>query len=382
MLVCEVVHPGEVDAQTRGEWLGLLSHTDFRSSLMHPDFARVVGQVRPDTRVALYREGGQLQAVLPFQARPGGLARPLAAPFSDLQAFICTPGCALSGAEALAMAGLRAYRFEALIDPRCRFKGVTGHDHVHAIVPGPDIDAFLEGLRAANPKRFKNHRRLARQMADEKGQVDFCGNDHDPRAFDQLMDWKHAQFERTGKHNVLKPIWAGKLMTSLFNGGVGDATGLMATLKCDGRLVAGLFGVRTQERFNPWVAAYDPAYSAWSPGQTILHEFVAAMPSLGLKRCDLGAGHDHYKKYYANVSIPVSAGLTTAPGSARRQSGLRNVVWSLAEGLPVAALAGRAASAHRRADQIAASDLDFSGRFAGALRAVLPPRSAPGGRAA
>lgn len=375
MYSCAVVHPGEIDAETRRDWHFLTAHPDYQSALLHPDFARAVGQVREDTRAALFRRDGRLEAVLAFHARPGGLARPLAAPFSDVQAFVCAPGCTLSGAEALQLARLRAFRFDALVDPRGRFGGVSSRDHVHAIVPGPDIGAFLEGLRAANPKRFKNHRRLARQMERERGVLDFCADDHDPRVFDQLFAWKHAQFARTGKHDVLRPAWAGKLMTSLFNGGIGDAKGLLVSLKAGGKLVAALYGVRAGDRYNPWVAAYDPDCAPWSPGQTILHLLVEAMPQLGLKRCDLGTGHDHYKKYYSNAAISVSAGLETAPGAARRATGWRNALWSAGERFPVAALARRTVSAHRRLDQIAAADLDFTGRLTGTLRAVIANRS-------
>ncbi|MEE2565253.1 GNAT family N-acetyltransferase [Hyphobacterium marinum] len=377
MYRCEVVHPGELDAETRKAWSALTASAEFGSALLHPDFACAVGQVRADARVALYRQNGRLEAVLAYHARPGGLARPLAAPFSDLQAFVCAPGCTMSGAEALHLAGLRAYRFDALTDPRRRFGGVTARGHVHAIIPGPDINAFLEGLRAANPKRFKNHRRLARQMELQRGALDLITDDHDPRHFDQLLEWKHTQFARTGRHDVLKPAWAGKLMTGLFNGGTGEARGLMVSLKAGGRMVAGLFGVRTGDRYNPWVAAYDPVYAPWSPGQTLLHGLVEAMPALGLKRCDLGAGHGHYKKYYANAAIPVVAGLETAPGAARRATGLRTMLWTAGEHFPLTGLAARTASLHRRFDQISAADLDFPGRIAGTLRAFSAPRHGP-----
>jgi len=382
MYHCEIMHPGEISPQTRLDWLTLLAGSQFPSPLLHADFVRLVGEIRADTRVALYRKNERLEAVLPYHARPGGLARPLAAPFSDIQSMLCRDDATLTGAQALELAGLRAYRYEALHDPQGRFDGAAQQDAVHSIVPGDDIEAFLEASRAANPKRHKNHRRLARKLEAEVGTLEFQAGDMNADVFDQLLDWKHDHFARSGKHDVLKADWVGKMMARLFTSGLGDARGLLISLKAGGRLVAGLYGLRVNDAYNPWIASYDPAFSAWSPGQIILHDLVRAMPELGLTRCDLGNGHDHYKKYYANVAIPVVSGLTTAPGRARAITGVRNAVWAMGEAFPVAALAQKAASARRRADQIATTELDFQNRFLGAMGALLPHRVSSGESAA
>lgn len=376
MTRCVVLHPADLASTTRAAWLSLLERAEYGSPLLNPDFAKTVGRVRNDTRIATYHKAGRLVAVLAFHARPGGLARPLAAPFSDLHALVCAPEFDLDLSAALSLAGVRAFRFDALLDGDNRTGCAEADDLVHAVVLDSDIDSFLEARRAANPKRFKNHRRLARQMEREVGALVFTAPETDRDAFDQLLGWKKAQFARTGRHDVLQPRWASELMDLVFAGGVGEAQGLMVSLRAGDQLVAGLFGVRTGEFFNPWIAAYDPAFAAWSPGQVILHNFIEAMPALGLTRCDLGAGHDHYKKYYANAAWPVKTGLVSAPGSALRETALRTALWSLGEhSFP--ALARKTASARRRADQIAAAELDLGGRLGGALRALTPVRAHP-----
>jgi len=128
-----------------------------------------------------------------------------------------------------------------------------------------------------------------------------------------------------------------------------------------------LFGVRSNTVFNPWIAAYDPAYRAWSPGQQVLHELVAAMPQMGLERCDIGADHDHYKKYYSADTVPVHSALIAAPGRDARITQVRSILWEAADRTPVGNITARI---RRRLNQISAVELDTAHRISGLVRAV------------
>ena len=96
------------------------------------------------------------------------------------------------------LAGLREYRFTALIDPHQAFAGAQERrdDDAYAIAIGEGDaagSAHLETLRAGSPKRFKNVRRLDHKMEREIGPVELIGPDYEPTAFELILNLKCAQ---------------------------------------------------------------------------------------------------------------------------------------------------------------------------------------------
>lgn len=368
MLAAETVRPSELTARDLAAWAALRETAEvFGSPLLSPEFARAVGRVREDAAVAIIRRNGGAVGFLPHHRRPGGLARPIGAPLSDYHALIAEPG--LDGVAAMKLSGLREYRFTGLIDPHGAFArdafrpGDTVIEaHAVAIGEGPDAAAvYLEQLRAASPKRFKNLRRLDHKLEREGGPIALVGPDRDPAGFAALMGWKHEQFRRTGLTDVFAAPWISRLVGRLFAHGEGRLQGLMLSLQVAGRPAAAHFGIREGDRFHPWIASHDEALAAFSPGQILLWRAIEAMPALGLRWYDLAAGHDHYKIPYASHTLAL------AEGQARTAPGLQVEAWRLAE----AALGvSGVARARRRLDQIASVELTFEGRLRSAAEAL------------
>ncbi|MEN0653002.1 MULTISPECIES: GNAT family N-acetyltransferase [Hyphobacterium] len=365
----DVMNPDRIDPGLRQAWINLARECGLTTPLLHPDFAILMGRVRKDVRIVCAFEGGRLVAVLPLHRRPGGLARPLGAPFADIQGMIAAPDFAMPLSALFDKAGIRALHFDAAADPQGRLGDLAEAEPLHLMRVNDDLDAVLENQRAQHAKRYKNHRRLARQLERERGHVELVAPDRDAAAFDTLIGWKRAQFERTGRHDVLAPRWAGEMMRTLFLEAQGEAEGLMVTLRVEGQVAAGLYGIRTGSDYNPWIAAFDPDFAPWSPGQLILHALMEKMPDLGLTRVDLAGGHDHYKKYYANAHETMRAGMVTASGLARARTDLVRLPWSLGEAMP-GAVSRQVARLHRRTELIASSELDWRGRVGGLWRAV------------
>ena len=385
MLNAEIIRPDALSREDRAVWQVLRADIPvFASPLLGPDFAQAVGDVRRDTAVAVFRRDGKAVGFLAHHRRPNGLARPIGSPFSDYHALIAGPG--LDGAEALRLAGLKEYRFAALIDPHGAFAaGKTSADEGHSIVmAAPDRPViaqagadYLEVLRAGSPKRFKNVRRLDHKLDREAGPLALRAPDQDPATFEAMFAWKREQFARTGLHDVFAPAWTRRLMRALFERREGPLQGLMITMTADARPAVCHFGVREGEHFHPWIAAQDPALGAYSPGQTFLWRAIEAMPAMGLRVYDLAAGHDHYKTPFCSHTTPLSEGaLRVAPG-------LESGAWRLAESALGAQGVGRL---RRRMDQIASVELTLAGRVKGLVHAVAararrdetrPPESAP-----
>lgn len=366
MVQAEILSPDALRASDRATWRSLATGP-FASPLLQPEFADLAASVRDDVRVAVFRKGQNTPGFLAFHLRPGRMARSLAAPFGDVQALVCAPDFFATGEEALKAAGIRAFQFDNLVDPFGLFATKSGDaSEAYTIAPGPDAAAFLESQRALHPKRFKNHRRLGHQLERECGPVSLVLADRDETALATLLGWKQAQYRASGRHDVLAAPWVQGFMRQTHARQDGPLQGLLFSLRAKGEIIAGLFGVRSDTVFNPWIAAYDPAYRTWSPGQQVLHELVAAMPELGLERCDIGADHDHYKKYYAADTMPVHSALIAAPGRDARITRARAIVWEAADLTPVGNITSRI---RRRLNQISAVELDTAHRISGLVRA-------------
>jgi CelD/BcsL family acetyltransferase involved in cellulose biosynthesis len=263
MLSAETYHPNELAEPDAAQWRVLqAAHADFANPLLGPDFARAVGKVRDDARVSVFRRDGRAVGFLAYHLRPGGFVRAIGAPFSDYHSLVAEPG--LSAEEALAAAGVAAFRFTGLVDPHGAFE-VASRVEAFAIALEGRAEDYLEALRAASPKRFKNYRRLDHKLDREVGELRIVAPDHDPAAFEQLIAWKRDQMTRTGVHDVLAADWTRRLMAELFETRDGPMRGLMINLYAGDRLVAGHFGVRAGGYYHPWIASTDPELAAWSP---------------------------------------------------------------------------------------------------------------------
>jgi CelD/BcsL family acetyltransferase involved in cellulose biosynthesis len=368
MLQADIRNPRELSPQELAAWAQFrAANPAFRSPLLSAEFAKVVGDARDDARVAVFRRDDKTVGFLAHHRRPGGLARPIGAPWSDYHALISAPGARIDGAEALKAAGLSAFRFSGLVDPYGVFGKAEGDEHeayLIALAEGTTGEDYWEALRGASPKRFKNMRRLEHKLARELGEPTLVAPDVDQAAFDALMGWKSEQFARTGLHDVLAPAWSRALMQSLFEMRDGPLQGLLISLKIEGRPIAAHFGVRLGDAYHPWIAAYDPALSAYSPGLTFISEAIRAMPALGLTSYDMSAGSDHYKRPFASDRAPIREGLLRVSGGGMERSLDR------LSGVFGPARANTLRRVGRRLDHIAAAELSFSGRMQGVAAAL------------
>ena len=363
MLQAWTKRPDELTDAERAGWRALVASSPrFASPLLGPEFAALVGQVRADVRVALFRHGGaaegEVAGVLAHHRRPGGLARPVGAPWSDVHGLLCAPGAAPEWRSALAAAGLSAYRGAFVVDPYGVFADLPGpeqEDHVVAFAPGRSGDEYWEALRAESPKRFKNIRRLEHKMERELGDLELRG-DRAREAVDAMLGGKRRQFAPTGACDVLHPEWSRALMDQAFAARGPALEGALITLRAGGRVVAAHFGLRAGAVMHPWIAAYNPAFAAWSPGLVFMSMLVRALPSLGLSRYELSTGSDHYKTVFASGSEPVRA----------VQAELRA---GFAPDMPP--LLARVRS---RLDHIAEADPTLGGRLHGFAQAVVNAR--------
>ena len=366
MLTARTVHPTDLTPDEVSAWTGLrVAEPAFGNPLLGPDFAIAVGAVRGDARVTVYRDDETIVGFLPHHRRPGGMARPLGAPLSDYHGLIAGPHPDLTADRVLGLAGVSAWRFTGLVDPYGVFaRSAVGEASGYSVtLTGTSAD-YLEGLRAASPKRFKNWRRLDSKLEREVGPVRIEASD-DPAVYDQIMDWKREQLIRTGVADFLRPDWTRELLAN-FAAARGSLHGITLTMWAGDTIAAGHFGVAQNGWYHPWVASTNPDLAEYSPGQTFLMKAIAAMPDLGLTTYDLGPSHDHYKRHYAAPAQVVGEGTAAASTPAGALAGGRERVWTLAG----ARRDGMVASLRRRLDAIAVTELSTAGRVRGFVDAV------------
>ena len=372
MLQADILRPDALSDSDASAWREFLELTPaFASPLMGPEFARLVGEVRADAHVAVFRRDGAPVGFLAHHRRPGGLGRPAGAPWSDRHALITAPSPGFGWREALAAARLRAFRFTALADPHGVFDGAAlgAGEAAYAVAPPDAGEAYWERLRAGSPKRFKNIRRLEHKLDREEGPLELIVGDTSKDALQLLFQWKRDQFRRTGLHDVLHPEWSRAMMETLHGRADPELGGLLVTLRARGRVIAAHFGARSGALFHPWLAAYDPDWAHASPGLVFLSMAVRAMPDAGLERYELSGGSAHYKVVFADreeLLVDGAAELrapATAPGASRRPE--------------------LQARVQRRLDHIAQAEPTLAGRIQGVALALtdMKKRLPAGGRA-
>ena len=345
------------------------AHADYQTPLLGPEFAYVLACVRDDVRIALFEQGETLKSVLAMHLRPDGFARPLGAPFCDYTGPVTAAGFPLTLDEMLSAAGIAAYETDTLVDPwhwhRPADQKTDTALSSHVIRPeGLSPEAYLEDRREKYPKRFKNFRRLATQLARDAGEPRLEWGPVDEAGYNQLLGFKSEQFRRSGLIDLTSAPESRRILRAV----AGSAYGFWITLWVGDTLVSGHFGIRAGSGFHPWISAYNPAYRAYSPGNLLLMSAIGKMSEMGLETYDLAFGHDHYKKYFANTSRPTIQAFARGRGLNSCRRALNHRLWALAGAENEQSLAARL---KRRADQIAVTEFRQLHRLSAFGYAVL-----------
>ncbi|HCY57176.1 MAG TPA: hypothetical protein DF715_17275 [Oceanicaulis sp.] len=370
MLRCETIKVDALSRQDRKAWAEMALATGLASPLLHPEFAEAVATTRNDVEIALFRDAKGVAAVFAYHRRPGGFARPIGSAFSDVHAILRREDVHARDEELLAMAGLSRARFTALFTPdKPPAEGLAPVGPSRAAVMRSTSQALLAELQAEHPKRFKDFRRRLRKLHAEHGDVQLeISTDQD--TLDQLIAWKRLQYRQTGRHDVLAPRWTAKMMHTLFAKQDGAVRGRLYTLRAGGRLIAAEYGPQGHGTFHPWLAAYDPEMSAYSPGHLLVYLLLSRMEEFCLTRYEMGTGHEDYKKYFTNHDSRLFGGLARAPHLEERvrEAAMQLLRASLA--LCGERVRGFGERMHSRIDHIAAAETSAAGRWAGFTRAA------------
>ncbi|MCX4975746.1 GNAT family N-acetyltransferase [Streptomyces sp. NBC_00620] len=313
-----VYRPGELTATDRAAWTALQSKAHLNGSpelanpFLSPEFALAVGRCRRGVRIAVVRENGEGVAYFPFQRTGAGIGRAVGIGVSDCQGVVHRPGFTWDAHELLRACGLAVWEFDHLVEGQAPFEsGASGTFPSPVMDVDQGYETYLSQLRERSPKFTRTTLAKERKLGRDAGEVRYVHDERDPEALRTLMDWKSAQYRRTGRSDRFAHPWITHLVQQLFHTRSEQFAGILSVLYADGKPVAGHFGLRSGRVLACWFPAYDPAFSKYSPGLILHLRMAEAAAADGIAYLDLGRGQKEYKDSLKTRELAVSEGWVT-----------------------------------------------------------------------
>jgi CelD/BcsL family acetyltransferase involved in cellulose biosynthesis len=375
-LSVEIKKPDQMSAPEKALWAEFrAANSALYSPYFHFDYTQLLGKLREDVHVLIASHTDKIRAFLPFQANIGdngkiGFARPVGAPMTDYQGFICAQGTKIDVLDAFKLAGFGAFHFSAMIDQQGLLDNYAKtRSECTAADVSDGAKAWRETRDSSYSRHLKSHRRRVRK-AEELGERRFEFKSLDQDVFNQLVNWKKQKFSETGKYDVLSADWTMSLLDSLWARTSKDGLWAdMHALYFGDQLAAVDLGLTDGVTFHSWMVAYNGELQHLAPGIQLLEELIEQSGALGYSRIDLGEGIDGYKRHYASEPVHISSGFIAASGPVAALS----KIYGAAENFGERKLGGFGrlpGKARRRYAQIQACEPNFGGRAKAMLAAV------------
>jgi CelD/BcsL family acetyltransferase involved in cellulose biosynthesis len=307
-----VVQPGELGHAETDRWAKFQhrSPVTLNPFLSHT-FAQTVGRARPNARVAVVEDGGQIEAFLPYEVGPGRIGMPIGYPMNDLQGFVSS-GAPLDARQVIRRAGLRGWRFTAAPSDQTALQPY----HYSGASAASLVINLAAGYAAYYASRSKSltaeSARKRRALERERGPVALVWHSGSSEHVGQMIGWKADRY--VGTRKLFADPTARRIAEALAMTGEPDCAGAVSVLlagdlplaiSCNLLGPAGAYG---------WFTSYDPQLSRFSPGTMLTFAIAEEAAARGISALDLGPGQDSYKLRLANASHPVAGGAVWATG--------------------------------------------------------------------
>lgn len=342
------------------------------------EFAQLIGKLRDDVKVCVLGERDTPDLIWPLHISRSGWARPVGAPFSNRNGPLIKPGKTFELLHLFAEFGLSGMVAQGLIpQPALQLpEGYSSPSHVTDISKG--VDALLAARKKAHPAHFKRLFRLERKLYREHPDATFNFDNQSGEIREQLIALQRRQLAETGRHNVLDPHWVSAMLDGLQTMALPHLKTTLSTLTAGDRLIAGELNIYSEHYMIGWIAAFNPEFGRYSPGNLLTYNIIKNMQQHGLTFYDAGPGNDQYKRYLANQLVPLVDGVfvAAAPGRSNLTQFARTR-WATVEDKAPARIANTMTKIRRRADIIMASETRASGRITGFAKAAFPILNKP-----
>jgi CelD/BcsL family acetyltransferase involved in cellulose biosynthesis len=308
-----VVRPRELGPAELTLWRELRAGLpELRSGFLAPEYALAVDRHREGVRVAVLSDAGETVGFFAFEQRRG-TAKPVGHGLTDTEAIVHAAGWTPDPRAMLRACGLDGWDFETLVEEQVP-AGAEGIERRAA--PIMDIsggfEAYLDNRRAHSKKLVQATQRKQRKLEREVGELRFVFDEQDPKALQQLMDWKSGQYRQLQEWDRFADERIVSLVRELHATKEPECSGTLSVLYVADVPMAAHFGLASPATLATWFPAYDPEHSSFSPG-ILLHFFMAeAAAERGIGELNLGRGHHEYKEQLKTGDLTVVRGALDA----------------------------------------------------------------------
>jgi CelD/BcsL family acetyltransferase involved in cellulose biosynthesis len=309
-----VVEPEDISPDDRERWSSFAGQPSLGSPFLSWSFARAVGGLRDDARVAVFHEGGRACGYLAFQVDVDGAGRPIGHTICDAQAVMAPAAWRFDARGLIEVAGMSAWGFDHLTVAQPDFHPYHVRRHRCPVVElAAGYDTFLQEVRGHSKDLLAQVGRRRRKLEREVGPVvcewQSTQPDEDLRS---LHGWKSDQYDRDGAWDRFAQPWIASAVEHLAGSRDPTCTGLLTSLRAGEHLVAVHFGLLGTDRLSWWFPAYNPEFGHYSPGLILLLDLIAESSRRGVGRIDLGRGEHAYKLRVTSRSYEVAEGRVAA----------------------------------------------------------------------
>jgi CelD/BcsL family acetyltransferase involved in cellulose biosynthesis len=311
MMTVSAIRPNELGASEEKLWREYQNLSPLGG---HPFFsltyARAACQADERGRVAVVEDGGKIRAFIPYTSGPDRIATALGGGFTLLDGLV-SDGDPVDLKAVIRKAELRGWRFSHAptelhaLDPY-RYEGDYHHEPIYFVDLRDGYEGYLQGLPSSVKKRISRTGTYRRAVQREIGEISFDWNDADQSHLGLLLDWKSAQFESV--RNWLSTPGVHELVRDLADSDSADCTGVMSVLSAGGKPISIIFSLQCDTIIAPWILAYDPDYSRFSPGTIEWLSLFEEAARRGVEMVDFGFGGNSYKQRFGNATYSVGGG--------------------------------------------------------------------------
>jgi CelD/BcsL family acetyltransferase involved in cellulose biosynthesis len=315
-----VVRPGDLGPSEASLWARFQkSSPELQNPFFSLTFAQAVDKYRPNARVAVVEDNGDIQAFLPFDLGPQRIGMPIGDPMNNLQGFV-SEGANIDAKRVIRKAALRGWRYTTAPAGQ---RALAAHHYDGTLVEAPLIDLSdgYESYFASRSKKltadFGQHwRSLERRL----GPASLEWGSTAPEHIRQLIDWKSARYG--GTRELFAEPAARCILEELSVSASEECGGVVTVLRAGDQVLAVRSGLTCPSVICGWFTGHDPEMKKFSPGTLILFATVEEAARRHITRFELGAGQEAYKSRVSNGSYPVAGGAVWAIPGERAARGL------------------------------------------------------------
>jgi CelD/BcsL family acetyltransferase involved in cellulose biosynthesis len=348
----EAVHPRELGAGDVAAWESLRSANGSLTSPYYSGaFARLMGEVRPDARVAVLMDGTATVGYLGVQGMSRFAALGLGTPLSDYQGLVAEPRLIFDHRDLCR--ALRVGRVDMVNVPldQSAFAGAlqgAQASWVADLSMGPL--AYLERMRERRQETVRQQDRKRRKLMREHPDVVFHACSTSREHLTALLEWKTDQCRRTGQPLVWATPWVREVVYRSFDSQDPSFGGVLFTMTRGDTLVAAHYLLRSGSVLHAWLIGHDGGFEAYSPGVLLTRFLVEWAANNGFVEVDFGIGDYRYKREFAEPLRQLGWGTIGQPSWSLALRSAQYRARAILERAPVEKVASAPGKLMRRVD--------------------------------